>query len=90
MSRHRSAEYDKRDLLFVHTCETCARASRCTFKSSPEGPEAVCRQLIEFGNCTCEYCVRRNRDRGCVFTCVFYVPKPKAAASVVEVGKSLA
>ena len=89
MSRRRNAEYEKRDLLFVHTCETCARAYRCIFKTSQDGPEAVCRQLIEFGNCTCEYCVRRNRERGCVFACVFYVAKPKPVLSVVEVAKRL-
>lgn len=81
MSRTRNPEYDKRDLMFAHSCESCARASRCDFKTSLEGPEAVCRQLIEFGTYNCESCIRRNRNGGCTFVCVFR----RAKTVIVEV-----
>ena len=89
MSRARNPEYDKRDLAFVHSCEDCARASRCSFKTSLEGPEAVCRQLIEFGTYNCESCIRRNRNGGCTFDCVFRRPKPVVVPAIVEVGAVL-
>ena len=75
MSRQRNPEYDKRDLKFAHSCESCGRAHRCDFKTSLEGPEAVCRQLIEFGTYNCESCIRRNRNGGCTFACVFHRAK---------------
>ena len=81
--RTQNPEYARRDLLFVHACEKCRRASRCTFRTSQEGPEEVCRQLIEGGTYNCESCLRRsNKDctryklHGvCVFDCVFFIAK---------------
>jgi len=72
MRKCRSPEFDRRDLAFVHACEKCARASQCAFKTSPEGPEEVCWQLIEGGTYNCESCVRHNIGGGCHFKCVFF------------------
>lgn len=76
MSKQRNPEYDNRDLLFVHTCEKCSRAWRCSFKTSPEGPEAVCQQLIAGGTYHCESCIRHKVGGGCHFECVFFHAKP--------------
>lgn len=86
MSRPRSPEYVKRDLLFVHACELCARAGRCSFKTSQEGPEEVCRQLIVFGTERCEVCIRRNTNGGCHFVCVFF----RKRADVVALSSEMA
>lgn len=76
MNRARNPEYDKRDLMFSHTCEQCARARWCSFKTSPEGPEEVCGQLIEGGTYNCESCIRYMKNGGCTFWCVFFRSKP--------------
>ena len=76
MNKKRSSEYDKRDLMFAHSCEKCSRARWCAFKTSPEGPEEVCRQLIEGGTYNCESCIRYMKNGGCTFQCVFFRPKP--------------
>lgn len=76
MSRPRNPEYEKRDLAFVHTCEVCSRTNRCDFKTSLEGPEGVCKRLIEEGTYNCESCIRRNIGGGCTFSCVFFVRAP--------------
>ena len=70
--RTRNPEYERRDALFSEACKTCSRTSRCSFVTSLEGPEAVCKQLIEGGTYNCESCIRRNRHGGCVFTCCFF------------------
>ena len=80
MSRKRNPEYDRRDLQFVHACEKCNRAHRCSFKTSLEGPEAVCKRLVEDGTYNCESCVRRNLSGGCTFVCVFFVEKHRVVA----------
>jgi len=72
--RKRNPEYDKRDLIFAHSCEQCKRANRCTFKTSMEGPEEVCGQLIVQGTYSCEVCIRRGTNGGCTFRCVFFKP----------------
>lgn len=79
----RNPEYDRRDLMFVHACETCARERRCSFRQSPEGPEAVCVRLIEGGTYNCESCVRRMKGPNhtqCSFQCTFHVAKPPVVA----------
>lgn len=80
--RPRNPEYEKRDLLFAHSCEKCGRAHRCSFKSSPEGPEEVCWQLIEGGTYNCESCIRYNKNGGCTFKCVFYRLKIAIVAEI--------
>lgn len=72
MRKERNPEYDKRDLKFVHSCEKCSRTSHCSFKTSPEGPEEVCWQLIEGGTYNCESCIRYMKNGGCTFRCVFF------------------
>lgn len=74
MNKKRSPEFDKRDLLFAHSCEVCGRAGHCSFKTSPEGPEEVCWQLIIDGTYNCESCVRYMIGGGCHFECVFFRP----------------
>jgi hypothetical protein len=71
MRKDRNPEFFKRDLIFAHACEKCARASRCAFKTSPEGPEEVCWQLVIGGTYNCESCVRHNINGGCTFKCIF-------------------
>lgn len=71
--KHRNPEYDKRDKLFAKDCASCAKASRCTFRTSLEGPEAVCEQLIVHGTYNCESCIRRGKHGGCKFSCVFFI-----------------
>lgn len=94
MSRHRNPEYEKRDLAFVHTCEVCSRTNRCDFKTSLEGPEGVCKRLIEDGTYNCESCIRRNIGGGCTFSCVFFVKQvplaPPVPVTVVKLNLSLA
>ena len=85
MSRKRNPEYDRRDLKFVHSCEVCRRSGRCLFKTSEEGPEAVCVELIEHGTYNCESCVRRNLHGGCVFKCVFFTRKEAVVAVSAEI-----
>jgi len=75
MNKARNPEFDKRDLLFAHSCEKCDRAFNCAFKTSPEGPEEVCRQLIVGGTYHCESCVRHKIGGGCHFECTFFRPK---------------
>ena len=76
MRKDRRPEYDHRDELFKAACNSCSRAKRCSFCTSPEGPEAVCRQLIEGGTYNCESCLRRKTTCGkCTFECVFFRPK---------------
>lgn len=75
MRKGRNPEYDRRDLMFVHQCEICSRANRCSFKDSVEGPENVCKQLIEGGISSCEYCLRRKLGgHVCKFECCFFKP----------------
>lgn len=76
MNKARNPEYNKRDLMFAHACEKCGRARWCAFKTSPEGPEEVCQQLIEGGTYNCESCIRYMKNGGCTFRCVFFRPKP--------------
>ena len=90
MTKPRNPEYDKRDLLFVHACEKCARAFRCSFKSSKEGPESVCRQLIEFGTYNCESCLRGKNTVACTFSCTFFVQKRVLDVAIVAVSADLA
>lgn len=76
MSRVRNPEYDHRDQLFAEMCASCARARRCTFRTSPEGPEEVCVELVELGNNDCEYCMRKKTNGNtCMFRCCFFTPK---------------
>lgn len=79
MSRVRNPEYDRRDLMFVHACEKCARANRCMFKTSPEGPEEVCDQLVNGGTYHCESCIRHRIGGQCHFKCVFFREKVEEA-----------
>lgn len=73
--RKRNPEYDRRDRLFKEMCDNCARKRRCTFWRSPEGPEAVCKQLVERGTYSCEVCLRCKATNGvCAFECCFYTP----------------
>ena len=51
-----------------------------------EGPEAVCKQLIEFGTYNCESCLRGKTTPGCQFVCCFFVQK----VAVVAVSINLA
>ena len=85
MKKDRNPEYDRRDALFREACGTCSRTSRCSFPGSLEGPEAVCRQLIQLGTYNCESCVRRNKNGGCTFACVFRIKKDSLVADVVAV-----
>ena len=75
MKKQRNPEYDHRDALFKKACSTCSRRKRCSFCTSPEGPEAVCKQLVLGGLNSCEACLRRKADDGvCKFSCIFYHP----------------
>lgn len=73
MRKDRNPEYNNRDLLFAHTCELCARANRCSFIRSLEGPEAVCVRLVQCGKQNCEVCLRTLKT--CDFKCCFFVQK---------------
>lgn len=86
MSRPRNPEFDRRDLAFVHTCEKCARAKRCTFKTSLEGPEGVCQQLINGGTYNCESCIRHKIGGQCHFKCVFFREKVEEVPEKRDVG----
>lgn len=78
MRKDRNPEYDVRDAMFKAMCDSCYRANRCMFRTSPEGPEEVCLQLIEGGTYDCESCLRRKADNGkCDFKCCFYTPIPE-------------
>ncbi len=70
----RDPEYDVRDAKFAAACANCARQRRCSFKDSLEGPEAVCKVLVERGTYNCESCLRYKRYGGCVFECCFFTP----------------
>lgn len=74
----RSSQYDVRDEMFKETCSRCMRARRCSFRGKPDGPECVCRQLVEIGKEDCEVCLRRGGK--CNFECCFFTPiDPKSA-----------
>lgn len=68
----RNPQYDVRDALFKEMCSSCMRARRCSFRDKPDGPECVCKQLVEIGKEDCEVCLRR--DGKCSFKCCFFVP----------------